>query len=666
MSEHAPSSRPLRVFVSYSHKDESLKHELETHLSVLRRRGVIADWSDRRIAAGADWHREISTALEAADLILILVSADFLASDYVYDVEVTRAIQKHEEGKARVVPIVLRPVDWRASPFTVFQALPRDARPITSWRNRDEAWVDVVEGIRLICDEIRAAPAVHPESRPTATTRQIFPLFDVFKASGMPSVTFVEPEAFPLLKMSVAQPGRGVVIQGPSGIGKTTALRKALDDVQAVFGSQPFQLLSARRRDEVKRLEDLERWHDGVVAVDDFHRLDSGVKTYLADYLKDLADRELADRKLIIVGIPRTGQILVDLAFDLATRIDVYTLGKVRDETVIRMIEIGEQALNIEFVRKTDIARAASGSLNIAQLLCFHLAAEAGVQGTQSKARRVESDVRSAVSNVLQQIALKFGNLVRTFASLGNKRDVTCIEILQELARTEDGFLSLPHLRDMRPDLAPGIERFIKNEYMSVLHHKLPESQQHLLFDKTVPALIIDDPQLTFFLLQTPPSALLKSAGKIHGAARSRVFISYSHSDSEWLERLRIHLKPLEREGTIDLWDDTKIRAGVVWRDDIAKAIDMAKVAVLLVTADFLASDFIADNELPPLLAAAAKDGLVIIPIIVSPSRFASIESLDQFQSVNPPSQPLIGMTRNDQEELLVRVSEAIEDALGG
>jgi len=91
----------------------------------------------------------------------------------------------------------------------------------------------------------------------------------------------------------------------------------------------------------------------------------------------------------------------------------------------------------------------------------------------------------------------------------------------------------------------------------------------------------------------------------------------------------------------------------------------MAKVAVLLVTADFLASDFIVDNELPPLLAAAAKDGLVIIPIIVSASRFANTEGLAQFQSVNPPSRPLSGMTKNEQEELLVKVSEAIEDALG-
>jgi nucleoside 2-deoxyribosyltransferase len=145
---------------------------------------------------------------------------------------------------------------------------------------------------------------------------------------------------------------------------------------------------------------------------------------------------------------------------------------------------------------------------------------------------------------------------------------------------------------------------------------------------------------------------------------RNEVFISYSHKDIKWLQRLQVHLKPLERLGKIRRWDDTLISPGFEWREEIRKAVASAKVAVLLISADFLASEFIHTNELPPLLAAAEAEGTKVLPVIVSPSRFEKIKNLSQFQAVNSPSQPLIKMNRNQQEELLVRVTEAIETAL--
>lgn len=145
---------------------------------------------------------------------------------------------------------------------------------------------------------------------------------------------------------------------------------------------------------------------------------------------------------------------------------------------------------------------------------------------------------------------------------------------------------------------------------------------------------------------------------------RTKVFISYSHHDADWLERVRVHLKPLERDYKIDIWDDSKIQAGSKWREEIQRAIRSAKVALLIVSADFLASDFVANNELPPLLDAAEKEGSVILPLIVSPCRFKSTKNLSQFQAVNDPSRALINMTKGEQEEVLVELSEAIEIAL--
>ena len=145
---------------------------------------------------------------------------------------------------------------------------------------------------------------------------------------------------------------------------------------------------------------------------------------------------------------------------------------------------------------------------------------------------------------------------------------------------------------------------------------------------------------------------------------RTKVFISYSHADAERLERLQIHLKPLAREGKVMPWDDTLIRPGTRWKEAIERALAEAKVAVLLVSADFLASDFIATNELPPLLARAEQTGAVILPVLVGPSRFTKTESLSRFQTVNPPNRPLAALSEDEQEQIWVRVTEAIEDAL--
>jgi len=313
---------------------------------------------------------------------------------------------------------------------------------------------------------------------------------------------------------------------------------------------------------------------------------------------------------------------------------------------------------------KSEVVRAANGSLNIAQLLCFHLCALQGVEQTRAETATVDADVEAAISRVLEQVEPKFAETVRRFVSLGTRRDFTYAEMLKELAQTEDGFLSFPLLEAERPDLTSGAKRFVAGHFIYAVYDKVPVARNHLLFDEAVPAPVIDDPQLSFYLQQTPKSKLLRTAGKSTASNRNRVFISYSHSDSEWLQRLRVHLKPLERENVVSIWDETKIKVGRVWRDEIREAIDSARVAILLVSASFLASDFIMDNELLPLLEAAEDDGAVIMVVILSPSRYRQTRSLEKFQAANSPEKPLSGMTFNEQEEILLKLSEAVDDAL--
>jgi hypothetical protein len=145
---------------------------------------------------------------------------------------------------------------------------------------------------------------------------------------------------------------------------------------------------------------------------------------------------------------------------------------------------------------------------------------------------------------------------------------------------------------------------------------------------------------------------------------RTKVFISYSHADKEWLERLKRHLKPSIREGQMDYWDDTHIRPGDDWKQEIRNALETAQVAVLLISADFFASDFINENELPPLLAAAQAKGVRILPVILSASRFARNPDLSRFQAINSPSEPLNGLMQAEQEKVLDRLAQAIESTL--
>lgn len=155
-----------------------------------------------------------------------------------------------------------------------------------------------------------------------------------------------------------------------------------------------------------------------------------------------------------------------------------------------------------------------------------------------------------------------------------------------------------------------------------------------------------------------------KSAFEKDKESIKTVFVSYSHADSKYLDRLKIHLKPFEKSGLIDLWSDTKINAGEKWKDKIESALEKSAIAILLVSADFLASDFIVDNELPPLLLAAEEKGKIILPVILRPCRFTRDKNLSKFQAINDPKNPLSKLDENDKEEIYVKIANYIDDVL--
>jgi TIR domain len=147
--------QPIEVFFSYSREDKPLRDKLEIHLSSLRQQGVISSWHDRQIVAGSEWEEEIDRHMRTADIILLLVSPDFVNSKYCYDIELPYAMQRHEVGEAYVVPILLRPVvRWKNLPFAKLQVYPSGGVPITQWADPDNGFVDVAEGIAIAVEKL--------------------------------------------------------------------------------------------------------------------------------------------------------------------------------------------------------------------------------------------------------------------------------------------------------------------------------------------------------------------------------------------------------------------------------------------------------------------------------------------------------------------------------
>ncbi len=147
--EAQPPQTALELFYCYARKDQALRDELDIHLAGLHRSKSITSWYDAMIVPGEDWEQEIEAHLNTTSIILLLVSSDFIKSDYCYGREMRRAIERHSKREARVIPILLRPCDWEDTSFSKIQMLPADAKPVTQWSDRDVAYADIARGIGL-------------------------------------------------------------------------------------------------------------------------------------------------------------------------------------------------------------------------------------------------------------------------------------------------------------------------------------------------------------------------------------------------------------------------------------------------------------------------------------------------------------------------------------
>jgi Holliday junction resolvasome RuvABC ATP-dependent DNA helicase subunit len=239
-------------------------------------------------------------------------------------------------------------------------------------------------------------------------------LEEVYRLSGIPTYTFVQPDRYDEIRVSVRTPGRCLVLEGPSGIGKTTTITKVLADLGI---SAQVVSLSARNQADLEYIVELPSLGDlGTVIVDDFHRLDDATKARLSDFMKVLADNEDASSKLILIGINKAGQQLVKFAHDLGLRVDVFKLETNSDEQIEKLVTQGETALNVTLPDKEAIARHAQGSFQIAQLLCHKLCVLDHVTETSSTERVITTSLNVAIEDVMNDLARQVKEAAVTFA----------------------------------------------------------------------------------------------------------------------------------------------------------------------------------------------------------------------------------------------------------
>ena len=246
-------TEPIYVFYSYSHKDEAHREDLETHLSMLRRDGLIKEWSDRKILPGEAIDHEIDENLRRADLILLLVSPDFLASDYCWEKEMQFALDRHESGSAYVIPIFVRPGDWKQAPFAKVKGLPTDAKPVTIWDNKDLAWLDVARGIRetisrINSDQKRVRQQHLFQPLRNVLTRGVDQIDELYRHD---SSVIGLPTGFTDLDDLTAglQPGDLVVLAGRPSMGKTSLALNISENV-AIGSKMPVAIYSGEMRSE--------------------------------------------------------------------------------------------------------------------------------------------------------------------------------------------------------------------------------------------------------------------------------------------------------------------------------------------------------------------------------------------------------------------------------
>jgi hypothetical protein len=327
-------------------------------------------------------------------------------------------------------------------------------------------------------------------------------LEEVFRLSGVPTYTFVEPVRYDAIKVSMRTPGRCLVLEGPSGIGKTTVVSKALDELGL---SDKVTKLSARRRQDIDYINALPNMDDlGTVIVDDFHRLPDNTKAALSDFMKVLADEGTDKSKLVLIGINKAGTQLIKFANDLGMRLDVFRLEANPAEKIMELIARGEAALNIKIGDGGNIAERSQGSFHIAQVLCHTICIAGGVTETCEKTKAIDLSTAAVIEQVMTDLEPQFLEPAILFArgsKLRREGRAPYLHILKWLSESDDWSIDLGDTINRYPDHRGSISQVIEKGHLeSLLREKADALGNHFHYEPSTTVLSVEDPKLSFFL----------------------------------------------------------------------------------------------------------------------------------------------------------------------
>ena len=366
-------------------------------------------------------------------------------------------------------------------------------------------------------------------------------LSDVFVRVGVPQLTFVEPSAYRRLVEALRTPGLGIVIEGPSGIGKTTATTKAIDEAK---NGHPVITLSARVPADRARIAELPHARPtGIIIIDDFHILDESLKADLVDYLKALADEGALFQKLVLIGINKTGKSLISISPDVAARLEVIQFETESIDKVLELIDKGCEALNIDLNTRDDIARESNGSFLLAQMLSYETCLLAGVVTNSEERQAVEGSFETVRTQVMSRLRLRFHDVSVKFASGTRLRQdgrAPYLQCLRWLAQSEDWAIDLNREMVHRPFYRHSVDQIVSQGYLARLIDQNEDLQSTIHYAEKSNILSAEDPQFIFYIRNIAWNTFAREVGftKVTFESKYDVALSFAGHDRDIAESL--------------------------------------------------------------------------------------------------------------------------------